>query len=329
MTENRVFAISFMFGVLTVALFIAMLATRAGKIRNKPIDDSNWQANDKVLNAVRTKFLANKQETIEGLLGQNFIIDVIAKNDYKHGFCFVTNKAYYFVGNICQQVFGAIYRKTNVQHRINADELKGVTIKRTFLFRTLFFLLISLFIFIISIRLLILSNDFHKGVICIASIVISLVLSFFMIVGSLLNIILQRRTILCFEFVSHNFYFPIGILGQQEIKDFYKSVSNVQEIVKNQVQNVNMRAAVTVPADNKIEQLRSLASLKEQGAISAEEFNALKSEIMGVNNDVNESVQVQQCSEKHVCPNCSAEVSDTAKFCGKCGYKLQNISNES
>ena len=305
--------------LVNLALPVLMFTIRASKIGNNPIDDSEWQFNNKILDTIRAKFIANKQETIEGLLGKKSIIEIISKNDCKHGFCFVTNKAYYFVGSVYQSVLGAVYHRTNVQHRINANELKGVKVKRIFLYRTLVFFLLAIAIFVLDIFVevklfYIISNSNGAEQVSAAIFIISHIICGILIFANLFFMIFKRRTVLSFEFASLDLYFPVGILGKQEIKDFYQAVSKVQDILYNQPQtdtvSSNYHNTVTSATGNKVEQLKELSVLLEQGNISAEEFESLKTEIL--NNKVT----------KTLCPQCAAEISPDAKFCGRCGHKM-------
>ncbi len=305
--------------LVNLALPVLMFTTRAGKIGNNPIDDSEWQFNNKILDTIRAKFIANKQETIEGLLGKKSIIEIISKNDCKHGFCFATNKAYYFVGSVYQSALGAVYRKTNVQHRINANELKGVKVKRIFLFRTLFFFLLAIAIFVLDVFAEVklfytIMDSSGAEQVSAAVFIITQVICGILIFANLFFMIFKRRTILSFEFTSLDLYFPVGILGKQEIADFYQAVSKVQDIANNQPQaefvSANYHNATTFTAGNKVKQLKELSVLFEQGTISAEEFASLKTEI------------ITYKTTKTLCPKCAAEVSPDAKFCVKCGQKL-------
>ncbi len=324
MTIGQVSVVCFLLVLFTVITLIFMIATRAGKIKDKPLDDSKWQLNDESLNAVKRKHLAHKQETFEGMLGKSSVIKVVEKNSCKQGFCFVTNKAYYFIGNIYQKFHGLFYRKTDIQHRINADELKGVKVERIFLFRTLLFFIISLFNLYFDIRIDILFGEFGEnvgatiadiGVVIVLAFFISQILCLILIIINLINMVSKRRTILCFEFVSQTIQFPVGILGKQEIKDFYNTISRVQKIVQNDVQkdiaNKNVSNSLNVTTtSNKIEQLKELSALHEQGAIGTEEFETLKAELIG--NKLNALF----------CPKCSVKLSDGAEFCSNCGCKL-------
>lgn len=305
--------------LVNLTLPFLMIKTRASKIGNIPIDDSQWQINDRILEAIRTKFLATKQETIVELLGKKSLLDVIAKNNSENGFCFVTEKAYYFVGNVYQKGVGAIYHKTNMQHRIVANELKGVKIKRIFLFRTLVFFLLS--VALVALDALIEYYYFYiimdsSGLeqVFAAIFIITHVLCGILIFVNLGFMIFKRRTILSFEFTSEQFYFPIGILGKQEIKDFYQAVSKVQELANQQFQNtpvnLNQGSAAVVSTGNKVEQLKELSALLAQEAITAEEFASLKAEI------------VSEKAAKMFCPQCGAKISQDAKFCGKCEHKM-------
>lgn len=305
--------------LVNLALPVLMFATRASKIGNNPIDDSEWQFNNRILDTIRAKFIAYRQETIEGLLGKKSIIEIISKNDCKHGFCFVTNKAYYFVGSVYQSVLGAVCRITNAQHRINASELKGVKVKRIFLYRTLFFFLLSIAIFVLDIFVEVklfymISNSIGAEQVSAAIFIISHVICGILIFANLFFMIFKRRTVLSFEFASIDLYFPVGILGKQEIKDFYQAVSRVQDISYNQPQvetvGPNYHNSVTSTTVNKVEQLKELSVLLGQGNISAEEFESLKTEIL--NNKVT----------KTLCPQCAAEISAYVEFCGRCGHKM-------
>ena len=312
-------ALCILLACLNLTLPVLMFLTRAGKIGNNPIDDSQWQFNDKIFDVIRNNFIADKQEIIEGLLGKKSVLEIISKKDSKNGFCFVTNKAYYFLGSVYQGALGSVHHKANVQHRINADELKGVKVKRIFLYRTLFFFLLSIAIFVLDVVVDIrkyykmLNGTDEENVFTIIFI-ITQIICLILIFANLLFMIFKRRTVLSFEFTSLDIYFPVGILGKQEITDFYKAVSKVQSITSSQAKAEPIRASyhetASATVGNKVGQLKELSALLEQGNISAEEFAALKAEIMG---DKEATV---------ICPECSAEIPSDAKFCRECGHKM-------
>ena len=312
-------ALCILMACLNLTLPVLMFLTRAGKIGNNPIDDSEWQFNDKIFDVIRNNFIADKQEIIEELLGKKSVLEIISKKDSKNGFCFVTNKAYYFLGSVYQGALGSAHHKANVQHRINADELKSVKVKRIFLYRTLFFFLLSIAIFLLDVFAEVrffykIESSAGAEQVSAAIFIITHVICFIMIFANLLFMIFKRRTVLSFEFTSLDIYFPVGILGKQEITDFYKAVSKVQSITSRQAKAEPVMAsyhnAAIATTGNKVEQLKELSALLEQGNISAEEFESLKAEIMG-----GKEAAV-------ICPECSAEIPSDAKFCRECGHKL-------
>lgn len=67
-------ALCILLACLNLTLPVLMFLTRAGKIGNNPIDDSQWQFNDKIFDVIRNNFIADKQEIIEGLLGKSLFL---------------------------------------------------------------------------------------------------------------------------------------------------------------------------------------------------------------------------------------------------------------
>jgi hypothetical protein len=90
----------------------------------------------------------------------------------------------------------------------------------------------------------------------------------------------KRMTTVDLEFTDQIMCFKVNQLGKQELKTFYKAVSQVQENVNNQVGSYEPNVNNTVNSVNKVESLTEISKLHNQGLITQEEFEKLKKEVM-------------------------------------------------
>lgn len=75
-----------------------------------------------------------------------------------------------------------------------------------------------------------------------------------------------------------------------------------------------------------IAEVERLYGLKEKGAITAEEFEKLKSTLLGTTPSVPQIVQASSPSpvaHVGVCPRCGTQQSQPARFCSTCGAAFQ------
>ena len=115
----------------------------------------------------------------------------------------------------------------------------------------------------------------------------AIVICFILVIYFVLHAFFLKRTNICIEFTSLTVAFLASELGRQEIKDFYKAVSEVQELyvnVANQIpvgHTVNAAGQSTNVYTNKVTSLSELSKLYENGMLTKEEFEQLKQEIIG------------------------------------------------
>ena len=76
-------------------------------------------------------------------------------------------------------------------------------------------------------------------------------------------------------------------LGTQEIKDFYKAISDVQELNVNIIKPISIEQTVNEVKQNtnvyadKVTSLSELSKLYENGVITKDELDRLKQEVIG------------------------------------------------
>ena len=91
--------------------------------------------------------------------------------------------------------------------------------------------------------------------------------------------ILVKRTTVCIELNGLTIHFLVCELGKQEIKDFYREVSKMQNERISEVQNDAIQKQMPDQPD-KVKKLMNLSHLYEQGLLQREEFEKLKNEII-------------------------------------------------
>lgn len=299
------------FALVEIGFFIYLLITSRRDGEDVPSDDSNWRIDFEQLKYGLNKFLGNKQERIVGILGKN---NVMNNNAYEKGFCFVTDRAYYFIGKVWQKKYFFSW-KSNIQCRIVASEMKEIRIRTLYPWKMLLFTAYTVFNYVWNIRLIIvmilvgirmnLSYDFEEAMMTTVFLLTGwLVVMLIPLIYGLFSIYLKRKTTIDIEFTNQTMRFPINILGKQEIKDFYKAASQIQEsmagerigtapqrtslsgnihTIVNSVQETVMNKNNAVSnnmAPNKVQRLSELSKLYEQGMLSKEEFGKLKGEII-------------------------------------------------
>ena len=85
------------------------------------------------------------------------------------------------------------------------------------------------------------------------------------------------------EFASQVMRFPINELGKQEIKEFYKATSSVQQIIEGRSDSsVKTESIESGSAQDSLSKLKELNELYEKGVITKEEFDKVKQEIIWV-----------------------------------------------
>lgn len=293
--------------VVTVILLIVTISRNAKKVPDQPKDDSQGEWNFADMCVKLQKFVSNGQEKILSVLGmENAQRTINQQNqDLEKGFCILTEKACYFVGNVYQKK-GIFTFKKNIQHRIIASEFKGINVDSLTRFRRVVPGIIAFICFVYDLinpvkNWVLYNTEWHETymyafysfdsdmvevtglimlVISVLSALVLLVLSIYYLVTA----VLMRRTSVNLEFASIVISFMVSDLGAQEIKQFYKAVSKMQELNENNsVQNTSMKTqaiVTTEPQKDKIASLTELSALFEKKMITEEEFKKLKQEVM-------------------------------------------------
>lgn len=294
--------------VLVIFTSITILSTiymlLSNKINNAPLSDDTWIFDIKAINNKLSNFLSSSNEHIISILGIKYAAQLLNKAVPDHGFCVLTDKAFYFMGNIYQKKY-FLHLKSNVQHKIKASEIKAIKTEKLHGVKFLIYSTYIAFRFIWIIRLLVgwLQEDYRYswmleyldaefslagGYLLLLLLAGPFVLLFALIYG-IANLIFTSQTLISIEFASETFGFPVDKLGANEIKAFYKDVNKVQETVKNERQmdhhgNQEQHQPERTYGSGKIESLKEISKLYEQNMISLEEFERLKKEILGTTN---------------------------------------------
>lgn len=265
------------FSIISIAMMVYIFIDNR---KNSPFDDSNISFDTDAIHKKIRSFIRNNEEQIISILGIKHVEELIKQSKPSCGFCFLTDKAYYFIGDIYQKK-GLIHWKSNIQHRIKADDMKGIKVGKLYSLKLLLFICYMLFRFIYLIRTLraILEEDYDKAgwlldikidfiQICFKLfLLVGLFILFWALIYGILNFFLLPRTLISIEFTSHTLSFPVYTLGAEEIKAFYAASNNLQVLPSLQEKS-------------KADSLMELSKLYEKEMISQEEFERLKKEIM-------------------------------------------------
>lgn len=277
----------------TIALLILAIRQYQKVSKDKPFDDINRQIDYDDFYSKLRKFVSNEQEKIYAVLGIKNAYDLLAKGIQEEGFCILTDKAAYFIGKVYQKKWIFAFR-TNVQHRIIASEIKGIKVGTLSRFRMLFFAVLSILLEIANLQCLFRSMCVADGseyeaffALLIPVMLVAIVGCFALLIYFVLHAFVLKRTNICIEFNSLTVAFMVSELGSQEIKDFYKAVSEVQELYVNIANPISaehtaneVRQSTNVYAD-KVTSLSELSRLYENGIITKEEFEQLKHQVIG------------------------------------------------
>ena len=283
----EVFAVLFLLSMsISISMMVLMIVFTSRD--ENPLNDSSWNYNKEDAFRLLQRYVSNKQEVLVDILGINSLKDV-SNNSFKNGLCFITNKAYYFIGRVYQKKLFTHW-KNNMQHRIISSELKGVKVVQCLLYRYIALFVGFCFDLYLTLQMAGMDSklkpsaweDAEYLMLLVAMGMIGrLILDVIGIIATLIIFLFaKRRVCVCLEFVSQTFYFPINTLGKQEIKNFFESVSKVQETTQNEIKDINMPPQPVTVNKGKVEALTELSKLYEQSLISEEEFNKLKSEII-------------------------------------------------
>lgn len=290
MVQFYVMATYFLWIVLFFVIVIGM-KINSKKLKDTPQDDSNCNINYDNLKGTLRKFVSNRNEEVVAVLGKVNAQTLVNSNINNVGFCILSDKAFYFVGKVWQKK-GIFSFKSNIQHRIPITEMKGIKVGTLHRFGMFLLGIISMFVFTGQIRLfawlarhedMVESFDRVSSVLPMGSIAkdgslfvipIALVVMVYYIAQALL----VKRTTVCIEMNGLTVNFLVCELGKQEIKDFYRDLSTMQNDRISATQNVNV-SQVSVNVD-KVGKLTELSHLYEQGLLQQEEFERLKKEII-------------------------------------------------
>lgn len=289
MNEQTVIFIVIAAYVYLILAFISVVTKKP----NKPYNDATLSMDKDALTKALLKYVSSSDEQILGILGAQNAECYLETGSTKRGFCFITNKACYFIGNVYQRK-GLFLFKKNIQHRIINSELKGIkvdTVSRFIdvLYACVPFILSALgvynFIFLDYYNIYI-ENDELLEIAAILGLLVLLPIFIFAIYF-LLQIFVFKRIFVCMEFASITIAFPIYTVGELEAKEFYRVISKVQDHErKREISNIPDRSPQQIPAtplsatQDKIGSLKELSTLYAQKLINEQEYNSLKKQLL-------------------------------------------------
>ena len=307
MNEQTVIFIVIAAYVYLILAFISVVTKKP----NKPYNDATLSMDKDALTKTLLKYVSSSDEQILGILGAQNAECYLETGSTKRGFCFITNKACYFIGNVYQRK-GLFLFKKNIQHRIINSELKGIkvdTVSRFIdvIYACVPFILSALgvynFIFLDYYNIYI-ENDELLEIAAILGLLVLLPIFIFAIYF-LLQIFVFKRIFVCMEFASITIAFPIYTVGELEAKEFYRVISKVQDHErKREISNIPDRSPQQIPAtplsatQDKIGSLKELSTLYAQKLINEQEYNSLKKQLLQ-DTDSSASADTQESETTH------------------------------
>lgn len=307
MNEQTVIFIVIAAYVYLILAFISVVTKKP----NKPYNDATLSMDKDALTKTLLKYVSSSDEQILGILGAQNAECYLETGSTKRGFCFITNKACYFIGNVYQRK-GLFLFKKNIQHRIINSELKGIkvdTVSRFIdvIYACVPFILSALgvynFIFLDYYNIYI-ENDELLEIAAILGLLVLLPIFIFAIYF-LLQIFVFKRIFVCMEFASITIAFPIYTVGELEAKEFYRVISKVQDHErKREISNIPDRSPQQIPAtplsatQDKIGSLKELSTLYAQKLINEQEYNSLKKQLLQ-DTDSSASADTQESETSH------------------------------
>ncbi len=289
MIQFYVIATYVLWAVLLLVLVVG-IATNTKKLKDTPQDDSKWDMDYDNLKSQLRKFVTNRNENVVAVLGKVNAQKLLNSNINNVGFCIMSDKAFYFVGKVWQKK-GIFSFKSNIQHRIPITEMKGIKVGTLHRFGMFVLGIISMLVMTRQIKVfawlarhedIIKSYDawevVPKGRIAEFGGMFAIIVALIMTVYYIAQALLVKRTTVCIEMNGLTVSFLVCELGKQEIKDFYRDLSIVQNDRFSGTQTVNVSQA-NVNTD-KVSKLTEISHLYEQGLLQQEEFEQLKKEII-------------------------------------------------
>lgn len=278
--------------ICCISLFVFVIIKRVRELPDHPLYDRVWQINYEELYDSLREFVSNKQEKICTVLNVQDALHLPQYGTSQNGFAIITDKACYFVGKVYRKK-GMLFFGTNIRHRIVLNELKGVRTEKLSRVDIFISSILSVILTILDIKWLIYVfrkafayeelyyGDYEDrlGVVAIFTILIAFIM-FCLTIYCFVRAFILKKTVVCLEFTSLTVSFPVCTLGAEEIDNFYKVVSEVQEQYLSTVTTGETSKPSAPAQEDKIQSLSELSKLYEQGMISEEEFHKLKAEVI-------------------------------------------------
>lgn len=294
MNEQTVIFIVIAAYVYLILAFISVVTKKP----NKPYNDATLSMDKDALTKALLKYVSSSDEQILGILGAQNAECYLETGSTKRGFCFITNKACYFIGNVYQRK-GLFLFKKNIQHRIINSELKGIKVDTVSRFIDVLFTCFPFIYFILGVFFFrwmnsgmyvydSYSSDYNGTMYTICCMGLFALLPIFIFaIYFLLQIFVFKRIFVCMEFANITIAFPIYTVGELEAKEFYRVISKVQDHErKREISNIPDRSPQQIPAtplsatQDKIGSLKELSTLYAQKLINEQEYNSLKKQLL-------------------------------------------------
>ena len=310
MNEQTVIFIVIATYVYLILAFISVVTKKP----NKPYNDATLSMDKDALTKALLKYVSSSDEQILGILGAQNAECYLETGSTKRGFCFITNKACYFIGNVYQRK-GLFLFKKNIQHRIINSELKGIKVDTVSRFIDVLFTCFPFIYFILCIFVfrwvqssgMYDSYSYYNDTMEIILImgIFALLPIFIFAIYFLLQIFVFKRIFVCMEFANITIAFPIYTVGELEAKEFYRVISKVQDHErKREISNIPDRSPQQIPAtplsatQDKIGSLKELSTLYAQKLINEQEYNSLKKQLLQ-DTDSSASADTQESETSH------------------------------
>ena len=281
------FSIILMLSFIPIYILTMMLGVKLG--RDIPIDDSSKDYDLDTLKSSVRKYMADSDEIVMDIIGREHASNILNCRKAKHGFAFVTNKSFYFIGTNFYAGFMGFWQKKQ-QLKISINNLISIQTGSKKSIRCLPLFIVSIIGIVYVIMSMIppydcyfqrLSDDGNWLLIILLLIfgVIWLCTSIY----SLVMLATEQRTAITLIFSNSSVRFPVSLYGKEEIKSFYSYISKLQisNLKEDHLAEAKQDTNVNQTNSGKVQSLSELSVLYEKKMISEEEFTKLKKEIIG------------------------------------------------
>lgn len=222
-------------------------------------------------------FFVSKDENVVAELGSSYIQNYLSSGSLSAGFVAVSQRRAYFNGTSYYKDYQGKW-KSQLQEKV--VDLKDITGTGCSIYKHAGMLVVAIVLFVMGFFTFI-------GIgLESFSMAFGIVTTVFTVPGIVLIALYccTKMTLFTIEFAGGSISFNISWYGKSAVdifqKELRKAMADVKDRGMEQVQTVSPVPTASVSASGKAETLREYAKLREEGLISEEEFQQMKSDLI-------------------------------------------------